>query len=212
MFSVISAEYISRVKEAELRKINTQNTFSRNRSKAIMFERILQEITEGRNLVIDNEKIPTAIDSALLLDEINQSFWAFSIDLKEAREYLDSDKKFAEYIVGQMRVSLHSHIPEKKSYNLSDIDDITRELVIEKKENPVFVISNAESGIGHDMFYDLISIMQGMFQDNMIRHKNYGFQSVIMVGNHITDDLLSEHEYGHVYRKPWVSGELYHQL
>ena len=42
----------------------------RIRSKAIMFERILQEIHKGRNLVIDNEKIPKAIDSALLMDDL----------------------------------------------------------------------------------------------------------------------------------------------
>ena len=177
-----------------------------------MFERILQEIHEGRNLVIDNEKISKAIDSVLLLDEITQSFPAFSIDLNEATEYIESDKKFAEYIVGKIYSSLQIDIPDNESYTLSDIDDIIRNIVIEKKKNPVFVISNAESGIGHDMFYDLISIIQGMFQDNMIRRENYGFQSVIIIGNQITKDLLSDHEYGHVYRKPWVSGELYHQL
>lgn len=177
-----------------------------------MYERILQEIHKGRNLVIDNEKIPTAIDSALLLDEIKQSFMAFSIDLKEAIEYLETDEKFAEYIVEKLYSSLQLNLQENESYDLSDIDDIIREIVIEKEKNPVFVINNVESGIGHDMFYDLISIIQGMFQDNMMRRKNYGFQSVIIIGNHITNDLLSEHEYGHVCRKPWVSGELYHQL
>ena len=175
-----------------------------------MFERILQEIHKGRNLVVDNEKIPTAIDSALLLDEINQSYSAFSIDLKEAIEFLESDEKFAEYIVEKMYSSLQINIPGNESYELSDIDNIIREIVVEKKKNPVLVIQNAEVGIGHDMFYDLIAIIQGMFQDNMIRRKNYGFQSVIIIGNHITNDLLSDHEYGHVYRKPWVSGELYH--
>ena len=103
-------------------------------------------------------------------------------------------------------------LPKQDCYEMSDIETIIRQIVIEKKKNPVLVINNAEAGMGQDMFYDLIAIIQGMFQDNMIRGENFGFQSVIIIGNKITDDLLSEHEYGHVYRKPWVSGELYDQL
>lgn len=177
-----------------------------------MFERILQEIHKGNNLVIDNEKIPEVIDSALLLDEIKQNFIVFSIDLKEVIKYLDSDKEFAEYIVERLYTSLNLDLPENGPYSMSDIVDVIREVVEEIKKNPVFVINHAETGIGHDMFYDLISIIQGMFQDNMRSDKNYGFQSVIIAGNQITSDLLSDHEYGHVYRKAWVSGELYHQL
>ena len=113
-----------------------------------MFERILQEIHKGNNLVIDNEKIPEAIDSALLLDEINQSFMAFSIDLKEAIKYLGSNKEFAEYIIENIYSSLRFDLPENRQYSMSDIIYVIRKVVEEIKENPVFVINHAEAGIG----------------------------------------------------------------
>ena len=60
-----------------------------------MFDRIIQEITQGRNLVIDNEELSAPVDSVLLLNEIKKVFMSCLIDLKEANHYLESDREFA---------------------------------------------------------------------------------------------------------------------
>ena len=178
----------------------------------MMYDKIMQEITKGRNLVIDNEKLAEPVDSIQLFDEINRVFMLASIDMREAIQCLESDAEFAKHIVRRLSDAFGVCLVENETYEMSDIEDIIREIVIEKKNNPVFIITSAEAGIGHDLYYDLIAIIQGMFQANMMCEENNGFQSVIIIGKHIIDDLLREHEYGHVYRKPWVSGELYNQL